>query len=220
MFYAAMYALKGREDRRAAAALQQMTGVDLGGQPGAPAPLAPRAAPLSWRCSVRCAGPPDPVGPLQLQERPPRLRAGTLRAAAAGGVPVPPARCASAPAACSHRWRSLTACALSSPRRGCTSAHHVARLAVEQPDVPRAGHRRLRPLWHHLRRQHLPAGASPAGAGVGCCSRAWPRAGYRTLADLRARARATRGSLIRHTPHARAHVPARLAPPLAPFVNV
>ena len=70
MFYAAMYALKGREDRRAAAALQQMTGVDLGGQPGAPAPLAPRAAPLSWRCSVRCAGPPDPVGPLQLQERP------------------------------------------------------------------------------------------------------------------------------------------------------
>ena len=44
MFYAAMYALKGREDRRAAAALQQMTGVDLGGQPGAHAPLAPGAA--------------------------------------------------------------------------------------------------------------------------------------------------------------------------------
>ena len=48
MFYAAMYALKGREDRRAAAALQQMTGVDLGGRAGAaPAPLAPRTAPRS-----------------------------------------------------------------------------------------------------------------------------------------------------------------------------
>ena len=47
-----------------------------------------------------------------------------------------------------------------------------------------------------------------------------PEPANRTLADLRARARATRGSLIRHTPHARAHVPARLAPPLAPFVNV
>ena len=34
MFYAAMYALKGRDDRRAAAALQQLSGVDLGGQPG------------------------------------------------------------------------------------------------------------------------------------------------------------------------------------------
>ena len=33
MFYAAMYALKGREQRRAATALQQLTGVDLGGVP-------------------------------------------------------------------------------------------------------------------------------------------------------------------------------------------
>jgi len=31
MFYAAMYALKGRANRRAATALQQLTGVDLGG---------------------------------------------------------------------------------------------------------------------------------------------------------------------------------------------
>jgi hypothetical protein len=31
MFYAAMFALKGREQRRAATALQQLTGVDLGG---------------------------------------------------------------------------------------------------------------------------------------------------------------------------------------------
>jgi hypothetical protein len=31
MFYTAMFALKGREQRRAATALQQLTGVDLGG---------------------------------------------------------------------------------------------------------------------------------------------------------------------------------------------
>jgi len=56
MFYAAMYALKGREDRRAASALQQMTGVDLGGQPGMPAcwvaRAALRAAPLPSRCPL------------------------------------------------------------------------------------------------------------------------------------------------------------------------
>ncbi len=150
MFYAAMYALKGREDRRAAAALQQMTGVDLGGQPGAPSLLAPRAAPPSWRCSA-------PWGP---QERGlPAAACGRSARCDRGGVPASPGCCVSAPAACSHRWRSLTACARPSPRRGCTSAHHVARLAVEQPDVPRACHRRLWPLWHHLRRQHVPAGA-------------------------------------------------------------
>ena len=33
MFYAAMYALKGRENRRAAAALSQLSSVDLGGRP-------------------------------------------------------------------------------------------------------------------------------------------------------------------------------------------
>ena len=56
MFYAAMYALKGREDRRAASALQQMTGVDLGGQPGTPecwaARAALRAAPLPSSCPL------------------------------------------------------------------------------------------------------------------------------------------------------------------------
>merc|ERR1712216_90129 len=35
MFYAAMYALKGRENRRAAAALSQLSSVDLGGRPAA-----------------------------------------------------------------------------------------------------------------------------------------------------------------------------------------
>lgn len=50
MFYAAMYALKGREDRRAASALQQMTGVNLGGEPGTPAFRAPHAALRATTC--------------------------------------------------------------------------------------------------------------------------------------------------------------------------
>lgn len=84
MFYAAMYALKGREDRRAASALQQMTGVDLGGQPGTSACRAPRAAhraphPALLAALRRAAAP-------RLEQRPamrmlPAERAGAPRAA-------------------------------------------------------------------------------------------------------------------------------------------
>ena len=208
MFYAAMYALKGREDRRAASALQQMTGVDLGGQPGTPACPAPRAAlraalPLPFACGLAGRG-------SEAMRVLPAGRAGAPRAARAETARF----CLSARLMCVQ----LVACSplllLRSKSSGCTCANGVA------PDVvlrhlPSAGNLRLWPLWHHLRRQHLPAGASlPHTAAFsktrGLADSGQVAGGNREHTETHVH---VRGRVIRHILHAHVNTSLTSAPP-------